>query len=55
MNIIFLTLIISLILALTFLAAFIWASRGGQYDDLITPSHRILIDDLEKKQANKGG
>ena len=55
MNIIFLTLIISLILALTFLVAFIWASRAGQYDDLITPSHRILIDDFEKKQSNKGG
>lgn len=50
MNIIFYTLIISLLLAGTFLAVFIWATRSGQYDDLTTPGHRILIDDYEQRK-----
>lgn len=52
MTIIFFTLIISLLLAGVFLGVFIWATRSGQYDDLTTPGHRILIDDF-KKGKNK--
>ncbi|MBI2487486.1 MAG: cbb3-type cytochrome oxidase assembly protein CcoS [Deltaproteobacteria bacterium] len=50
MNIIFLTLGISITLALIFLIAFLWATRRGQYDDLTTPSQRMLIDDFETKR-----
>ena len=50
MNILFLTLAISLVLALFFLIGFIWATRKGQYDDLTTPSQRMLIDDFETKK-----
>jgi len=54
MNILFFTLAISIAMALIFLIAFIWATKRGQYDDLITPSHRILIDDFEiKKNRNE--
>ena len=49
MNIIFLTLGISITLALIFLIAFLWATRRGQYDDLTTPSQRMLIDDFDTK------
>lgn len=52
MTIIFFTLIISLALAAVFLGVFIWAARTGQYDDLKTPGHRILIDDYKKKKNN---
>jgi cbb3-type cytochrome oxidase maturation protein len=45
MNIIFLTLGVSLAIAVFFLAAFIWATSKGQYDDLETPGHRMLLDD----------
>ena len=45
MNIIFFLIATSLLLALGFLAAFIWAVRGGQYEDEYTPSVRILLDD----------
>lgn len=31
--------------SLGFLLAFLWASRGGQFEDLDTPSHRILYED----------
>jgi len=45
MKIIFLLIIVSLIVALGFLAAFLWAVKSGQYDDDYTPSVRILFDD----------
>ncbi|MEN0006621.1 MAG: cbb3-type cytochrome oxidase assembly protein CcoS [Bacteroidota bacterium] len=47
MQIIFLLILVSLIIALFFLLAFIWAVRSGQYDDDYTPSVRILLEDSE--------
>ncbi len=49
MSIIFMLILISLVVALLFLAAFFWAVRSGQYDDDYTPSIRILFDDKVKK------
>ena len=42
-------------LALLFVIAFVWASRQGQWDDLETPAHRLLIEDqpLRSKQGDK--
>jgi cbb3-type cytochrome oxidase maturation protein len=45
MTIIFLLIGLSLLVALTFLAAFLWAVRSGQYDDAYTPSVRMLFED----------
>ncbi len=45
MKIIFLLIIVSLIVALGFLGAFLWAVRNGQYDDDVSPAIRILFDD----------
>lgn len=45
MNIIFLLIGFSILLALLFLLAFFWASKSGQNDDLYTPAVRILFDD----------
>jgi len=53
MNIIFLTLGISIAIALIFLSAFIWATKKGQYDDLTTPSQRMLLDDYEITETKK--
>jgi len=36
---------ISLLVALTFLGAFLWAVRSGQYDDDYTPSVRMLFEE----------
>lgn len=44
MNIIYLMIPISLLLAGGFLAAFVWSVGSGQIDDLKTPPHRILED-----------
>jgi cbb3-type cytochrome oxidase maturation protein len=45
MNIFYLLIGVSLLVALIFLALFIWAVKSGQYDDYETPSYRILFDD----------
>ncbi len=44
MSIIFLILPITLLLSLGAVAAFTWATRGGQFDDLRTPALRALHD-----------
>ena len=45
MTIIFLLTGISLLVALTFLGAFFWAVRSGQYEDDYTPAVRMLFED----------
>ena len=31
--------------AIGFLAAFVWAVRTGQFDDVVSPAWRVLFDD----------
>ncbi len=38
----------SLLVALGFLAAYLWAVKSGQYDDKYTPSVRILFEENKK-------
>jgi cbb3-type cytochrome oxidase maturation protein len=45
MGVIFILIGASLIVAMGFLAAFLWSVKSGQYDDDYTPSVRILLDD----------
>lgn len=45
MNIFYLLIGVSLLAALIFLAAFIWAVKTGQFDDNETPPYRMLFDD----------
>lgn len=45
MSVLYIALPAALVLAGLFLAAFLWAIRGGQMDDLSTPSVRMLFDD----------
>ena len=54
MTILFLLIGISLLVALGFLASFIWAVRSGQYEDDYTPSVRILFEEeIPGGQAGK--
>ena len=56
MNIFYLLIGVSLLVALIFLGAFIWAVRTGQFDDNETPSIRILFDDepiINEENDNK--
>jgi cbb3-type cytochrome oxidase maturation protein len=52
MKIIILLIILSLIVALGFLSAFLWAVKDGQFDDDVSPAMRILFDD-DKPDNNK--
>ncbi|KIO76374.1 cytochrome oxidase maturation protein [Pedobacter lusitanus] len=49
MNMIYMLIGFSILLALIFLLAFFWASKSGQHDDLFTPGMRILFEE-EKPQ-----
>jgi cbb3-type cytochrome oxidase maturation protein len=44
MNIMVLMIPIALLLGVGFVAAFLWATSRGQFDDLETPAHRMLED-----------
>ncbi|WP_373055932.1 cbb3-type cytochrome oxidase assembly protein CcoS [Zunongwangia sp. H14] len=53
MEIIYMLLGLSLIVALVFFVAFILSVKKGQYDDVYTPSVRMLFDDeLVKPQSD---
>ncbi|MEE4270497.1 MAG: cbb3-type cytochrome oxidase assembly protein CcoS [Thermoanaerobaculales bacterium] len=47
MSVVYIALPIALLLAVAGVAAFIWAARSGQLDDLETPGQRVLFDDDE--------
>ncbi len=57
MNIIFMLIITSLIIAVIFFILFVKSVKSGQYDDVYTPSVRMLFDDEliteeQKKESN---
>lgn len=45
MSVIYLLVPLALLVGGLFVAAFIWATRRGQFDDLETPAVRMLFDD----------
>jgi len=51
MNIIFILIDISLILALIFLSAFYVSLKSGQFDDPYSPAVRILKENKSKKSS----
>jgi len=42
-----------LLVALTFLFAFLWSVKNGQYQDTFTPSVRVLFDDSDPEKNKK--
>lgn len=53
MSIIYMLLTISVIVAIGFFIAFIISVRKGQYDDVYTPSIRMLFDDELVKETKQ--
>ncbi len=47
MSVLLLLMLASLVVAGTFLGFFVWAVRRGQYEDMETPSMRLLTDEDE--------
>lgn len=53
MNILYLLIGCSVLMALLFLAAFFWSLKNGQHDDVVTPAIRMLFDDEVKEIKNE--
>jgi len=53
MSVIYVLITVSLVIAIVFFIAFIFAVRSGQYDDAVTPSIRMLFDNKSTKNSNK--
>jgi cbb3-type cytochrome oxidase maturation protein len=45
MSVLYLVLPLALVVVGAAVAAFVWASRRGQFDDLDTPGMRVVHDD----------
>lgn len=54
MSVLYLVVPLALLLAAAAVAAFIWAARGGQFDDLDTPPLRMLHDDEPSPKRSLG-
>ena len=52
MEIIYLLIIVSLLVALLFLGAFIWSVKSGQFDDPYGSSVRLLHDDDDETKSH---
>ena len=53
MSVIYVLLTISIVIAVVFFVAFIFAVKNGQYDDSYTPSIRMLFEDELVKDQSK--
>lgn len=52
MEVLTLLIPLALLLGLIFLGIFIWATKRGQFDDLVTPASRILFEDEKMNKKN---
>ena len=52
MSVMIIHIVVSLMIALGFLAAFVWAMKTKQYEDDYSPAVRILFDDDYKEKSN---
>jgi cbb3-type cytochrome oxidase maturation protein len=50
MDILWLLVPLSVLIALGIGAIFVWSARSGQFDDLEGPAHRMLMDDDRSQQ-----
>ena len=55
MSVLFLILPLALLVVFIAVAAFVWAARKGQFDDLETPAMRALHDDPGEGKAPPKG
>lgn len=55
MSVILILLGASLLVAIFFLAAFIWSVRNGQFEDDFSPAHRVLFEAKPAETTCKSG
>lgn len=51
MELVYVALPVALLVGGAALAAFVWAARDDQFEDLDTPPRRAIFDDLEAKRG----
>jgi len=52
MNVLIILMPIAILLGVSFTLAFVYAVRSGQFDDVETPAHRVLLDDASTEAPN---
>lgn len=50
MSVIIILLAVSITIALSFLIAFLWGVKSGQFEDDFSPASRILFEDKPKRK-----
>lgn len=50
MQVVFVLIGFSLVVAISFLVAFIWSVKSGQYEDEESPAHRVLFEDEQSEK-----
>ncbi|MBL8997509.1 MAG: cbb3-type cytochrome oxidase assembly protein CcoS [Gemmatimonadales bacterium] len=54
MSVLYLLVPLALVLAVGFVAAYVWSARQGQFDDLTTPAIRMLHEEPGRPAARSG-
>lgn len=54
MSILYLLIPLALLVMAVAIAAFVWAVRSGQFEDMEGPAHRILMDDDDPLIPRRG-
>jgi cbb3-type cytochrome oxidase maturation protein len=52
MNVLIFLVPTAIVVAGVFVGLFIWATKKGQFDDLETPAHKMLLDDEKVSKEN---
>ncbi len=52
MSILVLMIPVTIVFSLVFIVGFLWAVRSGQFDDLETPAHRLLMEPEPEVENN---
>ncbi len=55
MSVIYIVMPIAFVLAAIAVIAFVWAAKQGQFDDLDTPSLRVVTDEDQRPAAGGKG
>ncbi|MEY3022620.1 MAG: Cytochrome oxidase maturation protein cbb3-type [Planctomycetota bacterium] len=55
MELVFVALPVALVIGGAALAAFVWAARDDQFEDLDTPSERALFDEMPVAREREAG
>jgi cbb3-type cytochrome oxidase maturation protein len=53
MSVLFVLVPVALVLVLAAVAAYLWAAKRGQFDDLVTPAWRALDEDERSSPSGR--